>query len=524
MIKVKRALISVYDKTGIIEFARELSKLGIEIISTEGTFKILSKEGIAVKKISEITGFPEILEGRVKTLHPKIFGAILAKRDSRVHQQDLLKEKISTIDMVVINFYPFEKVISEERLTLEDAIEYIDIGGPSVLRAAAKNYENVVPVSSPEMYSEVISELKKNDGKIYKNTCLKLAKYVFLLTYKYDRYICNFFAGKKEDEKVLSENIMLNLTKVKDLRYGENPQQRASLYTEFGNGFNLGIFNYEQIQGKELSFNNLLDIDSALKIIDEFDLPCAVIIKHTNPCGVGVDEQLVNSLSKALECDPISAFGGVFAFNRNIDKDIAKKLSELFVDVVVASGYDDEALEIMSKKKKLIILKKKEKVKKESELILELDYKKIRGGFLVQEYDKNRINKGELKVVTKREPSEVELEAMLFGWKIIKYVKSNAVIFTINDRTLGIGAGQMSRVDSCEIAIRKAEKSKISLAGSAVSSDAFFPFSDSIELIAKSGATAIIQPGGSIRDKEVIESADKHNLTMIFTGYRQFRH
>ena len=522
MIKVKKALLSVSDKKGIVGFARGLRDFDIEIISTGGTFELLKNEGIDVKKISEVTGFPEILEGRVKTLHPIIFGGILAKRDSHSHQQDMIKAEISTIDMAVVNFYPFERLIKEKNLKLEDSLEHIDIGGPSILRAAAKNYINVIAVSSPENYSEILDELKKNNGKISINTSLKLARNVFSMTSEYDGIISNFFTGKQEDEKILPEIIAMSLCKVKDLRYGENPHQKASLYSEFQEDSRAGIFDYEQIHGKELSFNNLIDIDSALSIAGVFDLPCTAVIKHTNPCGVGVDEDLSISLKKALECDPISAFGGVFSFNRKIDKDTAIKLSEIFIEAVIAPEFEEDAVEILSKKKRLILLRRKEDFSDKRRD--RFDFKKISGGFLVQEHDKHKINKEQLMVVTRRKPEESEIKAMLFGWQIVKYVKSNAVIFTSQDRTLGIGAGQMSRVDSCEIAVRKAEKLNISLVGSAVSSDAFFPFSDSIELIVKSGATAIIQPGGSIRDKEVIEAADKHNLTMAFTDYRQFRH
>lgn len=522
MIKVKKALISVSDKEGIVEFAKGLRDFNIEIISTGGTFELLKKEGVDVKKVSEVTGFPEILEGRVKTLHPIIFGGILAKRDSHSHQQDLAKTEISPVDMVVVNFYPFESVIKEKNIKLEEALEYIDIGGPSVLRAAAKNYADVIAISSPEYYSEILDEMKNNNGEISLDTSLKLAGNVFSMTSEYDRIISDFFITKKEDEEIFPEKIALNLYKVKDLRYGENPHQKASLYSELQEDSKSGMFGYEQIHGKELSFNNLIDIDSASTIAGDFDLPCTAIIKHTNPCGVGIDENLTMSLKKALECDPMSAFGGVFSFNRKVNEDTAKKLSEMFIEVIIAPEFDKDAFDILSKKKKLILLKKKEGLsEKRSD---RLDFKKIRGGFLAQEYDKHKINMEQLNVVTKRKPEESEVKAMVFGWKIIKYVKSNAVIFTSQDRTLGIGAGQMSRVDSCEIAIRKADKSNISLVSSAVSSDAFFPFSDSVELIAKSGATAIIQPGGSIRDKEVIEAADKYNLTMVFTGHRQFRH
>ncbi len=522
MFEVKRTLISVSDKTGVVEFAKGLREIGVEIISTGGTFELLRKEGVEVKQVSEVTDFPEILGGRVKTLHPLIFGGILAKRDSESHREDIKKAGILPIDMVVINFYPFEEAIKQKDLKLEEAVEQIDIGGPSALRSASKNYENVVPVLSPDVYSEILEEMKENDGKISETTSLKLAGDVFVKTSEYDRIISDFFAGKKENDKIFPEKINMNLVKVKDLRYGENPHQKASLFTE--SELDSGLFNYEQIHGKELSFNNLIDLEGALNIAEDFELPCTAIIKHTNPCGVGIDEEISLSFDKALECDPVSAFGGIFAFNRNVDKNTAEKLGKMFIEIVVAPDFDEDALEVLTKKKKLILLKRKTGVSGSGVGKFDFDLKKIRGGFLVQEYNRYKIDINALEIVTKRQPSESEMEAMLFGWRIIKYVKSNAVIFTAKDKTLGIGAGQMSRVDSCEIAIRKAEKSNLSLEESAVSSDAFFPFSDSIELIAKTGATAVIQPGGSIRDKEVIEAADKYNLTMIFTGFRQFRH
>ncbi len=522
MIEVKRALISVSDKTGLVEFAKGLREYGIEIISTGGTYELLKEKGIDAKKVSEVTDFPEILGGRVKTLHPLIFGGILAKRDSEAHLEDISRTNISAIDMVVINFYPFEEAIRDKDLKPEEAVEQVDIGGPSALRSAAKNYENVVPVSSPEIYSDILEEMEKNNGKISVSTSLKLAGEVFFKTYKYDKIISDYFSGEKDGEKTFPKRINLNLTKIRDLRYGENPHQKASFYSEFTAGS--GLLNYQQIHGKELSYNNLIDIEAALSITEDFKLPCTAIIKHTNPCGVGVDENLAQSFDKALACDSLSAFGGIFSFNRNVDIDTAEKLSKMFIEIIAAPDFDDNAFKLLAKKKNLRLLKKRVGISEKAEGELDFDFKKVKGGFLIQEYDRKKINVDEFKVVTKRQPTESEIDAMLFGWKIIKYIKSNAVIFTAKDRTLGIGAGQMSRIDSCELAIRKAEKSNISLKGSAVSSDAFFPFSDNIELIAKSGAASVIQPGGSIKDKEVIEAADKYNLTMLFTGYRQFRH
>ena len=523
MIKVKRALISVSDKSGLVEFAKGLQEFGIEIISTGGTHNLLKEGGVAVKKVSEVTEFPEILDGRVKTLHPRIFGGILAIKDSDAHKRDLEKENIAPVDMVVINFYPFDKATTENQLTIEKAIEYIDIGGPSALRAAAKNYKYTVPVSSSERYNEILEEMKSNDGGISEDLSLKLAKEVFCKTAHYDKIISDYLSSDKKEKESFSDKISLNLCKAADLRYGENPHQKAAYYIPCDGTALSGIQQYEQIHGKELSFNNLIDIDGALNVVNDFDASCAAVIKHTNPCGVGTDADIGEALKKALECDPVSAFGGIFAFNRAVNTDVAEILAKMFLEVVIAPQFDEDALMLLSKKKKLIILKKKN-LSDVSTDAGDYDCKKIRGGYLVQEYDTMQVEKDKLEIVTKREPTDTEMEAMLFGWKVIKYVKSNAVIFSSSDRTLGIGAGQMSRVDSCDIAIKKAGNANLSLKGSTVSSDAFFPFADSIELLARAGAAAVIQPGGSIRDKEVIEAADKHNVSMVFAGFRQFRH
>lgn len=523
MIQIKRALISVSDKSGLVEFAKGLQEYGVEIISTGGTHKLLEETGIAVKKVSDITGFPEILDGRVKTLHPHIFGGILAVKDSDAHKKDLQSENISTVDLVVINFYPFEKSAVEGELSVDKAIEFIDIGGPSALRAASKNYKYTVPVSSVERYGEILEEMKNNNGGVSEELSFKLAREVFEKTAQYDQVIFDYLSRDEKEEELFSKKITLNLCKVNDLRYGENPHQKAAYYIPCNGTSSSGLQQYEQIHGKELSFNNLIDLDGALNTVGDFDVPCAAIIKHTNPCGVGIDTEIAAALNKALECDPVSAFGGIFAFNRTVNSSVAEILSKMFLEAVIAPQYEEDALEILSKKKKLILLKKKDTLK-DTDGNADFDLKKIRGGYLLQEYDTMQAERDKMEVVTKRQPADEEMEAMLFGWKVIKYVKSNAVIFTTSDRTLGIGAGQMSRVDSCDIAIKKAGKMNLSLKGSAVSSDAFFPFGDSIELLAEAGATAVIQPGGSIRDKEVIEAADKHNIAMVFAGFRQFRH
>jgi phosphoribosylaminoimidazolecarboxamide formyltransferase / IMP cyclohydrolase len=512
MVKIKRVLISVFDKTGLIEFSNNIVELGIEIIATGGTLKALQAAGIPAKSVSEVTGFPEILDGQVKTLHPKIHAGLLAINDNTDHISQLEKLDIEPIDMVVVNLYPFEKTISKQNIELDDMIEQIDIGGSSILRSAAKNFKFKIVVSNPNKYNAIIEEMKRNEGCISYETRMSLAEEVFLLTSRYDSIIAKYLSQINEKRYILPEIFSLNLRKIEELRYGENPHQRAALYGDF--------FNYfEKLHGKELSFNNIVDIQTAAELIAEFDMPTTVIIKHTNPCGVGSDVKLlVESYKKAFSTDVKSAFGGIVVFNRPLDMDTAKEMNEVFTEVIIAPDFPQDVLSYLRKKKDRRVIRQLKPLDEE------INIKKIVGGILVQEADKLQITKEQLKIVTKRQPTEDEFLSMLYGWRVVKHLKSNAIVISKADRTVGVGAGQMSRVDSTSIAIQKAKKAKIDTRGAALASDAFFPFADSIEEAVKAGITAIIQPGGSIRDGEVIEAADKKNITMIFTGMRHFKH
>jgi phosphoribosylaminoimidazolecarboxamide formyltransferase/IMP cyclohydrolase len=510
-IKIKRALISVSDKIGIVDFARKLIQLNVEIISTGGTFQVLKEAGIKVQSVSEITGFPEILDGRVKTLHPKIHAGLLAITDNSDHQEALRSLDIQPIDMVVVNLYPFEKTISKPSVTLDEAIEQIDIGGPSMLRSAAKNFNYKVVIANPIKYNAVAEEMRKNDGSIGYQMRISLAKEAFYLTSRYDSVITKYLSKIGEKDHMLPDIFSLSLRKIEELRYGENPHQRAALYGDF--------FNYfEKLHGKELSFNNIVDIQAATELISEFNEPTTVIIKHTNPCGVGSDEKLIDAFKKAFSTDTKSAFGGIVAYNRPLDMQTAKEVNEVFIEVIIAPDFSQDVLAFLRKKKDRRLIRQ---LKPPDE---EINLKKIVGGLLVQEIDSLRISKDQLKVVTKRQPTEDEYSAMLYGWRVVKHLKSNAIVISRHDRTIGVGAGQMSRVDSTSIAIHKAKRAKLDTKGAALASDAFFPFADSIEEAVKCGITSIIQPGGSIRDAEVIEAADKKNITMVFTGIRHFKH
>ncbi|MBU1299390.1 MAG: bifunctional phosphoribosylaminoimidazolecarboxamide formyltransferase/IMP cyclohydrolase [Bacteroidetes bacterium] len=523
IIKVKRALISVSDKTGLVDFAKRLLRWEIEIISTGGTLKTLQDAGIAAKSVSEITSFPEILDGRVKTLHPKIHAGLLAITDNELHQQQLAEFDIEPIDLIVVNLYPFEKTVAKQDVELEEAIEQIDIGGPAMLRSAAKNFKYKTVVSNPVRYNLIVEELEKNDGAISYSTRFALAKEVFQHTARYDTVVVKYLSSVGENQTVLPETFSVILRKVDELRYGENPHQKAALYGDF--------FNYfEKLHGKELSFNNIVDIQAAAELIAEFDAPrlprerglrgepTATIIKHTNPCGVGSDEKLVEAYRKSFTTDQKSAFGGIVALNRPIDMETAKLINEIFIEVLVAPEFPREVLEFLRKKKDRRLIRHIKPVDDE------INLKKIAGGLLVQETDNARVTAGQLQVVTKRSPTQEEVAAMLYGWRVVKHLKSNAIVFARSDRTIGIGAGQMSRVDSARIAVLKAKKAKLDLKGTIMASDAFFPFADSVKEAIKVGITAIIQPGGSIRDAEVIEAADKANIAMVFTGIRHFKH
>jgi phosphoribosylaminoimidazolecarboxamide formyltransferase/IMP cyclohydrolase len=528
MRSVKRALISVYDKKGMIELAKFLRGLHIELISTGGTGKALKDAGIEYTEVSELTGFPEIMDGRVKTLHPLIHGGILGRRDVSSHVEQMKKNNIQPIDMVVINLYPFEKVTGQDNVLLEDAVENIDIGGPAMIRAAAKNYNDVLVAVNIDQYEKVISHLKENNGGSTLEFRFQLAKEAFTRTAGYDSKISEFLAAvddpgikkvERAEKKLFGPLIHLEGKKTADLRYGENPHQSAALYKETDfNGASLATA--VPIQGKELSYNNICDLESAWRLVWEFENPCTAIIKHGNPCGVGISESLSDAYIKAKTTDPTSAYGGVIAVNREMDGGTAGKITEMFVECVIAPSYSEEALGLFAKKKNVRLLE----IGKPEITGREIDIKKIIGGMLIQTLDTELLDKSKMKCVTKRQPSADELKALMFAWTIVKYVKSNAIVYCLADRTIGVGAGQMSRVDSAKIGIMKAKEAGLEIKGSVLASDAFFPFRDSIDAAAEAGVTAVIEPGGSIHDNEVITAADEHNIAMLFTGMRHFRH
>jgi phosphoribosylaminoimidazolecarboxamide formyltransferase/IMP cyclohydrolase len=516
MARIKRALISVSDKRGIVEFAKGLSKLGIEILSTGGTAKTLRNAKLRVRDVSEYTKFPELLGGRVKTLHPKIHGGILWRRDDPKDREEITANKIDSIDMVVVNLYPFEETVSKPGVVFEEAIENIDIGGPTMLRAASKNFKDVVVIVDPDDYPKILDELNSLNGEVSYDTKFYLAKKVFMHTARYDTLIANYLESYSKSEEIFPQYLNQSFRKIRDLRYGENPHQKAALYKEpLYKGFSL--VDARILQGKEMSFNNYLDASAALELVSEFQEPAAVIVKHNNPCGVAIGETLVSAYKKSLETDPVSAFGGIIAVNRDIDAETANEIMNLFVEVIIAPGYDPEALKILSQKPNIRLL--------EIDLTKDVktfDIRKIQGGILVQERDVGMVEDFEsLKVVTKRKPTDDELTALKFAWKVCKHVKSNAIVYTSKDQALGIGVGQTSRVDAAKLGAMKARKS---LEGSVVASDAFFPHRDGIDVIAKVGVTAVIQPGGSVKDQEVIAAADEYNMAMVFTGMRHFRH
>ncbi len=517
--KIARALISVSNKNGILDFARGISKLGIEILSTGGTAKMLRDAGVAVKDVSEFTGFPEMLDGRVKTLHPKVHGGLLGRRNNPEHMRQWKENGIQPIDLVVVNLYPFEQTVAKPGCTLEDAIENIDIGGPTMLRSAAKNYTDVAVVVSPRDYDRVLEEIQKT-GEVSAKTRFELCRTVFLHTARYDSAISAWLDSQvPADEKTRFPNILtLQFEKVQNLRYGENPHQQGAFYREFGRK-EPSISSAKQLQGKEMSFNNFLDANSALELAKEYDGTAAVIVKHNNPCGVGTASALVDAYRKARDCDPVSAFGGVIAFNHMVDYDTAKELTSTFVEVVVAPEFAPDALDELKKKKDLRLLDIGPQVSGTPE---GMDLKKVVGGLIYQDRDLGKIvDVKALRVATKRKPTDDEYEALAFAWKVCKHVKSNAIVFTTRDRTIGIGAGQMSRLDSVKIAKIKAQ---FPLAGTVLASDAFFPFRDGLDEAAKAGVTAVIQPGGSLKDEEVIKAAEEHGIAMIMTGMRHFRH
>jgi len=519
MIKIKRALISVSDKKGIIDFAKILIKYNVEILSTGGTAKLFAENNIPVIEVSDYTGFPEMLDGRVKTLHPKIHGGILGKRDDEKHLQTMIKSNIPLIDLVVVNLYPFEATISKENCPLSEAIENIDIGGPAMIRSSAKNYNGVAVVTDSSDYKMIEDALKKNDGTLNLECRFILAKKAFEHTAKYDLAISNYLNGLDTNKNVTyPKKLNLAFNKKMDLRYGENPHQSASFYVdEIATKGSLASF--KQLQGKELSYNNLNDADTAWECVKSFKLPSCVIVKHANPCGVGSSKDLLDAYEKAFSTDPTSAFGGIIACNTALDKNTASQIISQFVEVVIAPSYEAESLKIFESKPNIRLL----------EVTLDNNFngfelKKIGGGLLVQSPDNFNIDMDHCKIVSKLKPNQEQMADMLFAWRVAKYVKSNAIVFCKNNQTLGIGAGQMSRVDSTKIASIKAQNANLDLINSVVASDAFFPFRDGIDVLATAGAKCVIQPGGSLRDEEVISAADELGLVMLFTGYRHFRH
>ncbi|OPA73426.1 bifunctional phosphoribosylaminoimidazolecarboxamide formyltransferase/IMP cyclohydrolase [Paenibacillus selenitireducens] len=513
---IRRALISVSDKTGIVEFSRELAKLGVEIISTGGTKSLLEKEDVPVIGISEVTGFPEIMDGRVKTLHPAVHSGLLAVRDNEEHTAQMKELGLDYIDIVVVNLYPFKQTIAKPDVSYEEAIENIDIGGPTMLRSAAKNHAFVTVVVDAGDYANVLEEVRAG-GDTTLETRKRLAAKVFRHTASYDALISDYLS--KQLGEPLPETYTVTYEKVQDLRYGENPHQTAAFYRKPLAGAG-NITTAEQLHGKELSYNNINDANAALAIVKEFDEPAVVAIKHMNPCGVGIGATIHEAYQKAYAADPTSIFGGIVAANRVIGADTATLLSEIFLEIVMAPDFTPEALEILSKKKNIRLLKLGE-FSASAERTTEFAVTSVNGGMLVQETDIRQLEASDLKVVTNRQPSEEELKQLLFGWKVVKHVKSNAIVLVKDDMTIGVGAGQMNRVGSARIAIEQAGEKAT---GSVLASDAFFPMSDTVELAVQAGVTAIIQPGGSIKDEESIRVANEHGIAMVFTGVRHFKH
>jgi len=526
---IRTALVSVHDKTGVAEFAVELAQLGIDVISTGGTAKLLADKGVNVREIADYTGFPEILDGRVKTLHPKVHAGILYRRDKPRDLKTIQELGIEPIDMVVVNLYPFEKVTSRS-VELEEALENIDIGGPTMIRSAAKNYQDVAVVTDPADYEMILQELKTSDRQLSYRTRYELMLKAFERTAAYDIAISSYF----EELAVVNglrtrwpgpQRLLMSFEKIADLRYGENPHQKAAAYRETRS--RVCIATAKQVAGeKELSYTNILDADAAYNLIREFQNETAtIIIKHTNPCGVGRGRTLEESCRRALQTDPVSAFGGIYAFTKPVDPQTAKVLNDKFVELVLAPGYEREALTILSAKKNRRILDVTDIIRNDkSPFGPKGNFRRILGGLLYQDLDERLIDEEKLKVVTERQPTTNENNALRFAWRIVRYVKSNAVVLSSSDQLVGVGAGQMSRVDSCKIALLKAKEAGLSVRGTVAASDAFFPFRDSIDLMGKEGVTAVIQPGGSLRDREVVEAADEYGMTMVFTGIRHFAH
>lgn len=518
---VKRALISVSDKTGIVEFAQKLNDLGVSIISTDGTFKVLKEAGIPVINISDVTGFPECLDGRVKTLHPNIHAGLLAMRSNPEHMKQVEELNVELIDMVVVNLYPFKQTIMKPDVTLADAIENIDIGGPTMLRAAAKNYQDVSVVIDPTDYEQVLSEIKET-GAVSVKTNFYLAAKVFNHTAYYDTMIANYLRDKAGLPKY-PDTISMTFEKVQDMRYGENPHQSAAFYKEVGNSDGM-LSGIEQLHGKELSFNNINDLHGALELLKEFDEePTVVACKHSNPCGVASGKDIHEAYVRAYNTDPVSIFGGILCANRKIDKATAEEISKIFLEIVLAPDFDDDALEVLEQKKNIRLLKLKDVMKKQPETAY--DVKKVSGGILIQDIDSKLLG-DELKVVTDRKPTEKEMEDLLFTWKVVKFTKSNGIAIGKDKQSVGIGPGQVNRIWATEQAIDHGTKQLGAdvVKGAVLASDAFFPFDDCVEAAHKAGITAIIQPGGSKRDQDSIDACNKYGIAMVFTGMRHFRH
>jgi phosphoribosylaminoimidazolecarboxamide formyltransferase/IMP cyclohydrolase len=516
----RQALISLSDKTGAVEFARTLGRFGVEILSTGGTARLLREAGIAVVEIGDYTGFPEMLDGRVKTLHPKVHAGILARRDVDAHAKAMAGAAIPYIDLVVVNLYPFVQTVAKPGCTLEEAIENIDIGGPTMVRAAAKNWQHVAVVTDPADYPAIVAEMEAAGGAVSLETRFRLARKAFSHTAAYDGAISNYLTAADIHGKRASfpDQINMSFAKVQDLRYGENPHQQAAFYRDL-EPVPGAISGYRQLQGKELSYNNIADADAAWECVKTFDRPACVIIKHANPCGVAVADGPLEAYRRAFKTDPTSAFGGIIAFNREIDGETAAAVSQQFVEVLIAPGVNPEARKVLAGKTNVRVL----------EVAIApganaLDSKRVGGGLLVQGPDALNVQAADLRVVTRKQPDAAQLADLLFAWRVAKYVKSNAIVFCKDGMTLGVGAGQMSRVDSARIASIKAENAGLSLKGSVVASDAFFPFRDGVDVVARAGAAAIVQPGGSVRDEEVIAAADENGIAMAFTGARHFRH
>lgn len=519
--RIQRALLSVTDKTGLVSFAQALAGAGVELVSTGGTARTLREAGLPVKDISELTGFPEMLDGRVKTLHPKVHGGLLYKRGNAEHESAVAEHDIAPIDMVVVNLYAFEKTAAKPDVAFGHLIENIDIGGPSMVRSAAKNFEDVAVVTRPSDYPALIDEFKANAGALSRETRWQLARRAFGLTAAYDAAIANTLdqiaeppaeeAPAAPDCSTFPSTLRINMAQVQSLRYGENPHQGAALYAD---GSGLGVAGATQLQGKELSFNNLVDLDACWELVGEFDEPAAIIVKHTNPCGAAIGTDPLDAYQKALACDPVSAFGSIIGLNRPVDGAAAAEIAKLFVEAIAAPEFTAEARERFAAKKNLRLVEVRSAPPRPV-------VKHVSGGLLLQDADTGRITESELDVKTWRPPTAEELRSLLFAWRVCKHVKSNAIVYARDGQTVGIGAGQMSRVDAARFGAMKAV---LPLAGSVAASDAFFPFPDGLEVVAKAGATAVIQPGGSVNDEKVIEAADKLGMAMVFTGVRHFRH